>query len=178
MKQGTKSEALTDALTDAVAQIGDDPRLSALLASVQQMTGMGFVAIAYVSGDRWICSQVEDDIAFGLAPGDELEVRKTICDEVRQYGSEIIIDDTRADPDWWNHPVPLLYGFRSYLSVPLIVDGKFFGTLCAIDPAPRDRPLAEVSAAVKAIAEKSAQLLVQRLGERPDLAAAMPMTDR
>ena len=30
-----------------------------------------------------------------------------------------------------------MYGFQSYISVPIILaDGTFFGTLCAIDPRP------------------------------------------
>ena len=38
---------------------------------------------------------------------------------------------------WQLHPTPILYGFQSYVSVPVYrPDGSFFGTLCAIDPEP------------------------------------------
>ncbi|MEA3009929.1 MAG: hypothetical protein QOJ91_1621, partial [Sphingomonadales bacterium] len=36
------------------------------------------------------------------------------------------------------HPVPVLFGFQSYASFPIVLaDGAFYGTLCAIDPEPR-----------------------------------------
>lgn len=167
----------TDALAKAVERIGDDPEFGAILGDVQRLTGMRFAAIAHVSVERWICCQVEDDIDFGLSPGEELEVRKTICDEVRQYSCEILIDDAHQDPDWWNHPVPLLYGFRSYLALPLLVDGKFFGTLCAIDPAPRDRPLANVVPELRVSAARAALLLLTHLDNRPDLKANIPLIE-
>jgi signal transduction histidine kinase len=35
------------------------------------------------------------------------------------------------------HHTPLMYGFQSYISFPIILkNGEFFGTLCAIDPKP------------------------------------------
>ena len=35
------------------------------------------------------------------------------------------------------HPTPAMYGFQSYISMPIIRrDGSMFGTLCAIDPKP------------------------------------------
>ena len=42
-------------------------------------TGMGFTAIARVTEDRWITCASLDHLNFGLLPGDELEVRSTIC---------------------------------------------------------------------------------------------------
>jgi len=78
-----------------------------------------------------------DNISFGLAPGDELDVESTLCHEVRQYDREIVIDDVHDDPNYVNHHCPARYGFRSYISVPIRrADGSFFGTLCAIDPEP------------------------------------------
>jgi len=41
------------------------------------------------------------------------------------------------DPDFVQHHTPLMYGFQSYISVPITLkNGEFFGTLCAIDPKP------------------------------------------
>ena len=34
--------------------------------------------------------------------------------------------------------MPVIYGFKSYCAFPVYLDdGRFFGTLCAIDPEPR-----------------------------------------
>lgn len=49
-----------------------------------------------------------------------------------------MIDDASDDIKWSRHPVPVIYGFKSHCSFPVYLDdGNFFGTLCAIDPAPR-----------------------------------------
>jgi GAF domain-containing protein len=79
-----------------------------------------------------------DTLEFGLDPGDELDIKTTICDEIRDSGQTIIIDNVGGNPDWRTHPVPIIYGFKSYVSIPLYLsDGSFYGTLCAIDPQPR-----------------------------------------
>jgi GAF domain-containing protein len=127
----------------------DDPAIHAILEEVCGLTGMGFAAVARVTEDRWIACQLLDRIEFGLDPGDELEVKKTICDDIRKSGEAIIIDEVCADPRWSRHPVPILYGFKSYVSIPIMLDdGSFFGTLCAIDPKPRALSAAETVAAL------------------------------
>lgn len=118
--------------------LGRDERLRAMLREICDATGMGFAAVARVTEYRWIACQVEDRIEFGLEPGGELKVRETICDEIRDSGEAILFDDASDDIKWSRHPVPVLYGFKSYCSFPVYLDdGSFFGTLCAIDPAPR-----------------------------------------
>ncbi len=150
---------MADTLVDSITALGDDDELGRLLDEVCALTGMGFAAIAFVSEERWIALKVEDRIGFGLDPGGELEIRKTICDDIRRSGKAIVIDDTSEDPDWWSHPVPLLYGFKSYASLPLFVKGQFFGTLCALDPAPRERPLADRLGELEALCARAAALL-------------------
>lgn len=152
-------------LAEQVAALGRDDELRAILAEVCALTGMGFSAVAYVSDSRWIACQVDDRIEFGLDPGDELEIRKTICTEVRRSGHAVLIDDTNADPDWWSHPLPVLYGFRAYVSLPLHVDGEFFGTLCVIDPAPCKRPIALSRDRLDQLAARAAERLRLRLAQ-------------
>ena len=109
-----------------------------MLRQVCDVTGMGFAAVARVTEQRWIACLVEDRIAFGLEPGGELKIRETICDEIRDSGEAVVFDDASDDIKWSRHPVPVLYGFKSYCSFPVYLDdGSFFGTLCAIDPARR-----------------------------------------
>src|SRR6202166_1350117 len=61
---------------------------------------------------------------------------------------------------------PAMYGFQSYISVPIILsDGSFFGTLCAIDPRPARLKAPEVIGMFKLFAELIAFHLdtIQRL---------------
>jgi signal transduction histidine kinase len=119
---------------DAVGQI---PIISSLLNVICQTTGMGFAAVARVTDERWVTCTVRDDIGFGLKPGDELEIKTTICNEIRQSEMAVTIDHVDEDSQFYDHHTPKQYGFQSYISVPIIRrDGSFFGTLCAIDPEP------------------------------------------
>lgn len=108
-----------------------------ILDVVCRTTGMGFAAIARVTEHRWIACAVKDEISFGLRPGGELDVKTTICDEIRASSTPVVIDDVTTDPVYCGHPTAALYGFKSYISMPIFRDdGSFFGTLCAIDPKP------------------------------------------
>ncbi len=119
---------------DAVTRIDS---VVTILDVVCRTTGMGFAAVARVTEDRWITCAVKDEISFGLVPGSELEVKTTICDEIRDSRQGVVIDHVDQDPDFRTHHTPLQYGFQSYISMPIIrEDGTFFGTLCAIDPKP------------------------------------------
>lgn len=98
---------------------------------------MGFAAVARVTDERWVCCAVRDEINFGLVPGGELKLETTICHEIRQSRQAVVIDHVAQDETFCGHPTPAMYGFQSYISMPIMLaDGTFFGTLCAIDPRP------------------------------------------
>ena len=120
-----------------VEAINSIPIVPNLLEVICRTTGMGFGAIARVTDEKWITCGVRDEILFGLEPGDELKLETTICHEIRQSGNLVVIDQVDEDDNFRNHHTPAMYGFQSYISVPIIrKDGTFFGTLCAIDPKP------------------------------------------
>lgn len=128
---------------DAISSI---PIVPKLLEVICRTTGMGFSAIARVTEDRWITCSVRDEILFGLVPGSELKVETTICHEIRQSGEPVIIDHVALNPAFANHHTPAMYGFQSYISVPIMRrDGTFFGTLCAIDPNPHRLETPEIA---------------------------------
>ncbi len=157
-----------DPLAAEAVAIAADPAIEAVLEEVCQVTGMGFAAVARVTEHRWVACQVLDKLEFGLNPGDELELKTTICDEIRESGTAVIIDEVRADEDWRTHPVPMLYGFESYVSLPLFLkDGSFFGTLCAIDPEPRSLSAPETVAALQRLAERVVGILSARRAQLP-----------
>lgn len=111
--------------------------LPTILNVINQSTGLGFVAVARVTPNKWLTCGVLDNLNFGLTPGDELQVETTICHEVRQADKLVVIDHVDNDEIFAKHHTPLQYGFQSYISVPITLqDGTFFGTLCALDPAP------------------------------------------
>ncbi|ALM87120.1 histidine kinase [Bordetella sp. N] len=120
---------------DLVSRLDAVPNI---LDVVCQATGMGFAAVARVTSKQWIACQVRDDIAFGLAAGGELELESTICHEICQHQQVVVIDHVALDPLFRDHHTPRRYGFQSYISMPIFRgNNEFFGTLCAIDPHPR-----------------------------------------
>ena len=136
-----------------------------ILEACRAATGMGFTAIARVTEDRWITCASLDHVGFGLLPGDELDVSSTLCHEVRACRDTIAIPDVDASEVYRAHHTPRRYGFKSYISVPIIRgDGSFWGTLCAIDPEPR-----AFGPQVSATFQLFAQLLAHELDREEEL---------
>lgn len=120
-----------------VYAIGRIPIIDTILEVICQTTGMGFAAITRITDKQWIACAVLDKIEFGLKTGGELKLETTLCHKVNLTRQAIVIDSVKDDELYKNHHTPAMYGFQSYISVPIIKqDGSFFGTLCAIDPKP------------------------------------------
>lgn len=108
-----------------------------ILEAVSALTGLRFVCIARVTGNSWTTCAVLDKLDFGLKVGDELDVVTTLCEEVRDTGKPVVIDHVSEDACYRDHHTPRMYGFQSYISIPVLrTDGSYFGTLCALDPLP------------------------------------------
>lgn len=147
-------------LAEKSVALAGNPRIAAILRHVCDLTGMGFAAVARVTDDRWIACHVLDQIEFGLDAGEELDLKTTICNDIRLTGQAIVFDCASADGYWRSHPTPILYGFESYLAVPITLsDGAFFGTLCALDPAARRVDMPELVATIRTLADEIAAIL-------------------
>jgi signal transduction histidine kinase len=128
---------VSESVSDDVAMVARIDAIPSILEIVCQSTGLRFAAVARVTETSWTACAVRDEIAFGLKAGGELDLRSTICDEIRQSGLGVVIDHVAEDEQFRNHHTPAQYGFQSYISMPiLLTDGSLFGTLCALDPAP------------------------------------------
>jgi signal transduction histidine kinase len=139
-----------------------------ILDVVCRTTGMRFAAVARVTEGRWVACSVLDQIEFGLKPGGELKVDTTICHEIRQSRDPVVIDHVAEDESWRHHPTPAMYGFQSYISMPIILaDGSFFGTLCAIDPRPAILRTPEIIGMFRLFAE----LISKNIDDKRKLAA-------
>jgi signal transduction histidine kinase len=124
-------------LSKRVAEIQAISAVPKILETVAAMTGLRFVCIAHVTDDSWTACAVLDQLDFGLAPGGQLDVTTTLCEEVRDSGRAVIIDSVAASDQYRAHHTPRLYGFQSYFSIPIFrADGRYFGTLCGLDPEP------------------------------------------
>jgi signal transduction histidine kinase len=108
-----------------------------ILRVIAETTGLRFVTIARVTDDSWTACAVLDQINFGIEAGGHLDVATTLCSEVRDCLTPVVIDKASDDPRYRDHRTPRMYGFESYIAVPIFRgNGDYFGTLCALDPEP------------------------------------------
>jgi signal transduction histidine kinase len=129
---------------DTLKEIAHDVRAVGRLSAVPTLlrvlcdsTGMGFAAVARVTEASWTACAVIDDIEIGVQSGGQLDVKSTLCRESRATQSPIVIECASSDPRYDSHPAPKLFGFESYVSVPIVLpNGRYFGNLCAIDRKP------------------------------------------
>ncbi len=125
-------------MREDVEAVADLASTSRILDAACALTGLRFAAIARVTPERWVTCASRDPLDFGLRPGDELDVTTTLCLEVHGCDRTIVIEDVLNDEQYRDHQTPRQYGFRSYISVPIVLrSGEFFGTLCGLDPEPR-----------------------------------------
>ncbi|MGF6402162.1 signal transduction histidine kinase [Pseudomonas frederiksbergensis] len=119
-----------------IATIGRISAVPAILQVISELTGLRFAAVARVTEDSWTACAVLDRLDFGLKVGDKLDLVSTLCHEIRQ-GHSVVIDKASEDPLYRDNPTPRTYQFESYIAVPIFrTDGRFFGTICALDPNP------------------------------------------
>jgi GAF domain-containing protein len=132
----TDARTAIDADIALVARCACVPRI---LDAVVDLTGLRFAAVARVTDTHWTACAVRDDLGFGLAPGGDLVLETTICNEIRQHRDPVVFGHASEHPVFRDHHTPKQYGLESYISVPIFrQDGAFFGTLCAIDSQPSD----------------------------------------
>ncbi|WP_333627861.1 GAF domain-containing sensor histidine kinase [Stenotrophomonas cyclobalanopsidis] len=102
------------------------------------LTGMRVALVAEVTDTSARSIQSIDSAGLGISSGMPLDVNQTFCKDVRATRTPIWFSDFLAHPEYKCSPLPGLYGFRSFISVPLLLeDGSIFGTLCTLDPEPR-----------------------------------------
>jgi signal transduction histidine kinase len=129
--------AMEQDLLKRVEEIQAISAVPKILETVAAMTGLRFVCIAHVTDDSWTACAVLDRLDFGLKPGAALDVKTTLCEEVRDTKRAVIIDSVENSEQYRAHHTPRIYGFQSYFSIPIFrSDGQYFGTLCGLDPQP------------------------------------------
>jgi signal transduction histidine kinase len=158
LKQRTTDMGQTAAAD--IATIGRISTVPAVLQVISELTGLRFAAVARVIDNTWIACAVLDRLGFGVQVGDELQLVSTLSDEIRQGQHSVVIDKVSEDPLSRDHP------FESYIAVPILrTDGRFFGTLCALDPDPA--PLR--SSTIQSTMESFARMLALQIEAEENL---------
>jgi signal transduction histidine kinase len=120
-----------------IVAVGKLQAVPTLLEVLCEFTGMRFAAVVRVGENTWTACAVKNAINLSVMPGGQLDLETTLCIESKRSNAPIVIEQASADPRFRNHPMPKLYQIESYLSVPIVLSsGRYFGNLCAMDPAP------------------------------------------
>ncbi len=147
-------EAETPLIAADLALVNRISAVPVILRALCDMTGLGFGAVARVTETSWTACAVLDRAGLGVQVGDQLDVVTTLCHDVLTTRSPIVIEKASEDAVYREHPAPKLYGFESYVAVPIIRrNGKFFGAICARDRKPAVLPEAKVLPTLQLFAE-------------------------
>ncbi|MET1023539.1 MAG: GAF domain-containing protein [Pseudoxanthomonas sp.] len=133
-----------------------------MLRAINTLTGMRFAAMSRVDRKHWTALAFYDAMAFGMAPSQQLDLEATICGDAMASRQTVAFGKAASDPTYACSTLPSLYGFESYISVPILLpDGEVFGTVCALDAEPRELTpeiLEQMQAYARQVAEVMSRL--------------------
>ncbi|WP_136057664.1 diguanylate cyclase [Candidatus Halocynthiibacter alkanivorans] len=128
-----------EAVVRVLYQLSSDPGISAT-DKIRQFLTLG--SVHYNLPNAWI-SWIEEGsytvvhaVPQEIFTGTRLEFSNTFCLDTLQAGEPLLIHDSE-NQGYSAHPGFAIHGTRSYIGVPLIVDGSVFGTLRFSGPEAR-----------------------------------------
>lgn len=146
---------------------GGVPELDERLEEVTQLLDMDLALLGHVNANAYTLLALysrEPDPA--LSTGDVLPIGDTYCREEITADRVFVLGDATLEERFRDHPGYVKYGLRSYVGVPIVVDGDLvLGTLCGVATSPTSPRLANMERLVR-IARELADVAEHRLKER------------
>jgi len=132
------SRTSLNAKRNAASRTTDPNAFRACLELACAVTGMRAALIGAVTDTDWTAEHALDRAGLHIVQGMKLELAKTFCLDVTRNEEAIWFSDYETHAQHCTSLIPPMYGFRSYISVPVaLADGSIFGTLCTLDPEAR-----------------------------------------
>ena len=100
---------------------------------------LGFWAslVTRIEDDRWVIEQARDE-GYGITAGDAFAFADTYCARMVEGLGPRFVPQSNGVPCYAEAAIGKKLPIAAYIGVPLLrADGSLFGTLCAIDPAPK-----------------------------------------
>ncbi len=112
--------------------------VEAYLAFVMDVIGVRSAFVANLDADFMHVLDARDDDGCGIPADGVVPIEDTFCQYVRATGEPVVVTDAAQDARVMHVPTRTTFHIGSYLGVPLILsNGAIYGTLCALDPQPR-----------------------------------------
>ncbi len=108
-----------------------------LTKRLQSLFGFRLAMMTRVSGDDWIVLNAHDS-GYGVKAGDVYHWSDSFCSRMVAGHGPMYSANVANVPAYQEAPVGEAMEIACYLGIPICrADGSLFGTVCAIDPAPR-----------------------------------------
>jgi diguanylate cyclase (GGDEF)-like protein len=112
-----------------------------ILKFLHQRLGFDLWMITRTEGDDWIVLQTEDH-GYGVKPGQVFRWVDSFCSHMVKGDGPCIAPRSNDIELYATAPIARQVNIQAYIGQPLLKsNGELFGTLCAIDPKPRDETL-------------------------------------
>ena len=110
----------------------------AVLDFLQQRFGFDLWMVTRVQQDDWIILQASDH-GYGVTDGTVLKWTDSFCSRMTQEQGPMIAPRSAEIESYTEAPIGQQLKIGAYMGVPLRhPDGRLFGSMCAIDPHPKD----------------------------------------
>lgn len=173
---------VTQLASDVQPLPGFDEAAAVVLAFLSSTFDLGLWMVTRTAGDDWIVLSSAGS-TYPVSAGDVFRWSDSFCSRMVLGEGPRVAPDSEAVPAYAQAPIGRQVPIGSYVGVPLTgPDGELFGTLCAIDPAPRDgslvdsQPLFELQARLLS-SMLSIELTATREARRADVAEQRASTD-
>ncbi|MBL9203019.1 MAG: response regulator [Opitutaceae bacterium] len=165
-----ESERLRTLQHYAILDTPAEPAFDRLAAEAARIFGAAASAITIVAEDRcWFKAR------FGITEA-QMPRQQSLCGYAFRSSGIFTVPDARLDARFCDTPLVAQGGIRFYVGVPLLVpEGCSLGTLCVLDPVPR-QPTALQIDNLRALAGEVVDALLarRRLRPPPSLPSAKP----
>lgn len=134
-REGGIHESLADADFATVGRI--------VLGFLRERFGFGLWMVTRVEEDDWIVLMA-DDQRYGVSDGDVFQWSDSFCSRMVDGRGPRVAPYSNEVPAYASAPIGQQVPIKAYVGIPIETEeGALFGTLCAIDPSPQPRAVAD-----------------------------------
>lgn len=120
----------------------------AILSFLHQQLGFDLWMLTRVAGNEWVVLQTEGRHP-DIAPNKVYRWSDSFCSEMAKGNGPRVAPQSDLVPAYAKSPIGRELQVKAYIGSPLVgIDGRLFGTLCAIHPAPLPESLVHAQAMV------------------------------
>lgn len=117
--------------------------ITRILTFLQDRYGFDLWMLTRIQEENWIVVHAQDK-GYGVAANDIFRWADSFCSRMVQGDGPQISPDSNEVPCYQSAEIGNQVSIRSYIGVPIhLPNGDIFGTLCAIDPEPKDSSICD-----------------------------------